>query len=109
MLYDAVCKLLKMPATKQLIDFLPIPSVSGCKITSTFDEKDLGRLIHLVYDIRRDDGLLRANLHYQGFDFLRKNYPPRREFSTMSVLSSSTCNEQLQHIGFNIKENKEEI
>lgn len=108
MLYQGLCKLLKMPAVKQLEDFLPSPALTRCQVEETLNEHDLGRIVHLVYDIRRDDGLLRANLVNQGFDNLRKNYPPRREFSTLSIENRSEHGAMLAQLGFNVIEMNEE-
>lgn len=108
MLYQGVCRLFDVAATKTLADFLPIPALTKCQIEQTLTEHDLGRIVHLVYDIRRDDGLLRANLQNQGFDSLRKNYPPRREFSTLSIENRSEHGAMLAQLGFNVIEKNEE-
>ncbi|MBQ4846104.1 4-phosphoerythronate dehydrogenase [Pseudoalteromonas sp. MMG013] len=108
MLYQGVCQLLDVAATKELADFLPIPALTKCHIEETLSEHDLGRIVHLVYDIRRDDGLLRGNLTTQGFDSLRKNYPPRREFSTLSIENRSGHGAMLAQLGFNVIEKNEE-
>ncbi len=44
----------------------------------------LKRLVHLVYDVRRDDAPLRKVAGIPGeFDKLRKNYLERREWSSL--------------------------
>ncbi|MBD1584325.1 4-phosphoerythronate dehydrogenase [Pseudoalteromonas sp. S16_S37] len=108
MLYDGLCELLAKPANKQLETFLPVPALTKCRTEKTLTEQDLGRLVHLVYDIRRDDGLMRTNLASYGFDNLRKNYPPRREFSTLNIENISEHGDVLTKLGFNVIEKNED-
>lgn len=108
MLYQALCDQLGIAATKSLESFLPIPALTSCYAEHTLSELELGRLVHLVYDIRRDDGLMRNNINSQGFDMLRKNYPPRREFNTLTVQNAPQCGKQLQQLGFKVVNSNEE-
>ncbi|TQF71960.1 4-phosphoerythronate dehydrogenase [Pseudoalteromonas luteoviolacea] len=107
MLYEALCKTLGETANKQLDAFLPIPVVSQCQLNETLSETDYGRIVHLIYDIRRDNGLMRANLESQGFDVLRKQYPVRREFSTLNISAPHAHQVKLQQLGFRIEMNEE--
>lgn len=105
MLYQKVCELLGIPAEKQLSDFLPKPVITEVTLQDNFTQGDLGRLVHLVYDLRRDDGILRKSLSEKGFDHLRKSYPVRREFSTVTVKNNgSQFAEQLATLGFSVSE-----
>ncbi|MEQ3513857.1 4-phosphoerythronate dehydrogenase [Pseudoalteromonas sp. BZB3] len=105
MLYQKVCGLLNIPAEKQLSDFLPKPVFTEVTLQDNFTQGDLGRLVHLVYDLRRDDGILRKSLSEKGFDHLRKSYPVRREFSTVTVKNNgSQFAEQLATLGFTVSE-----
>ncbi|TMO53218.1 4-phosphoerythronate dehydrogenase [Pseudoalteromonas phenolica] len=105
MLYQKVCELLDTPAEKQLSDFLPNPVITEVTLQENFTQGDLGRLVHLVYDLRRDDGILRKSLSEKGFDHLRKSYPVRREFSTVTVKNNgSQFAEQLATLGFTVSE-----
>ncbi|ALO42582.1 4-phosphoerythronate dehydrogenase [Pseudoalteromonas phenolica] len=105
MLYQKVCELLNFPAEKQLSDFLPNPVITEVTLQDNFSQDDLGRLAHLVYDLRRDDGILRKSLSEKGFDHLRKSYPVRREFSTVTVKNNgSQFAEQLATLGFTVSE-----
>lgn len=105
MLYQKVCGLLNIPAEKQLSDFLPKPVITEVTLQDNFTQGDLGRLVHLVYDLRRDDGILRKSLSEKGFDHLRKSYPVRREFSTVTVKNNgSQFAEQLATLGFTVSE-----
>ena len=105
MLYQKVCELLGIQAEKQLSDFLPKPVITEVTLQDNFTQGDLGRLVHLVYDLRRDDGILRKSLSEKGFDHLRKSYPVRREFSTVTVKNNgSQFAEQLVTLGFTVSE-----
>jgi erythronate-4-phosphate dehydrogenase len=105
MLYQKVCELLNIPVEKHLSDFLPKPVITKVTLQDNFTQGDLGRLVHLVYDIRRDDGILRKSLSEKGFDQLRKSYPVRREFSTVTVKNNgSQFAEQLATLGFTVLE-----
>ncbi|MGO2479180.1 MAG: 4-phosphoerythronate dehydrogenase PdxB [Pseudoalteromonas sp.] len=102
MLYQRLCQLQGAQETKTLSDFLPIPAITQVTLQDTFSEADLGQLIHLVYDVRRDDGILRRDLAQQGFDNLRKSYPLRREFSTVSIVDAKHNTALLAGLGFNL-------
>ncbi|WP_372761205.1 4-phosphoerythronate dehydrogenase [Pseudoalteromonas sp.] len=102
MLYEKYCQLNGITATKTLDDFLPPPAISQLSVSATFTEADISRLVHLIYDIRRDDGILLANLASDGFDSLRKNYPLRREFSTLTLTGDSPQLTALKQLGFTV-------
>lgn len=102
MLYQRLCQLQGELEEKTLSDFLPVPAVTDVTIQDTFSETDLGQLIHLIYDVRRDDGILRRHLAQQGFDSLRKNYPLRREFSTLNITGAKQNAALLSGLGFNL-------
>ncbi|MCF2860410.1 4-phosphoerythronate dehydrogenase [Pseudoalteromonas sp. SMS1] len=107
MLYEALCQTLGVTANKRLDAFLPTPVVSQCQLNETLSETDYGRIVHLIYDIRRDNGLMRANLESQGFDVLRKQYPVRREFSTLNISVPFAHQPKLQQLGFRTEMNEE--
>lgn len=85
MLYQAVCGLLGEPVNRQLADFLPTPAIASVTLTSEYQDADLSALCRLLYDVRRDDRLFRQHLDGLGFDWLRKHYPARREFSALTL------------------------
>lgn len=105
MLYQAVCQQLGKPVTHKMADFLPQPELIEVNLGNTFSEANMCQLVHSVYDTRRDFGLLKQGLNSVGFDSLRKNYPGRREFSTLTVKCSSSANaKRLSQLGFNVIE-----
>lgn len=68
---------------------------------------DWPRLFRSVYDIARDAAALRnamATDDGSGFHALRKNYPPRREFSSITVQTDDPDErERLEALGFRLK------
>ncbi|WP_075181342.1 4-phosphoerythronate dehydrogenase PdxB [Pantoea sp. 1.19] len=65
---------------------LPPPTVPSVRLHGALDQPTLKRLVHLVYDVRRDDALLRQVAGQSGeFDRLRKQYDERREWSSLRV------------------------
>lgn len=105
MLYQALCQYLTIPVTKKLDDLLPTPSVEklGLNPDSSI-ENQLKQAIYLVYDPRRDDALFRNLLSVNGFDWLRKNYPIRREWSSLKIerISNNEKGLSFSKIGFDV-------
>jgi len=82
---------------------LPAPEFGRITLHGPLDQSILKRLIHLVYDVRRDDALLRKVAGIPGeFDKLRKNYLERREWSSLYVqCDDNQAATLLQKLGFN--------
>ncbi|MBY0419079.1 MAG: 4-phosphoerythronate dehydrogenase [Pararheinheimera sp.] len=103
MLYQAFCQQLGLTPAKTLAQVLPEPQVSEVKINSDFGLLDVQNLTRLLYDVRRDDALFRFYMMQdnktQGFDWLRKSYPPRREYSSVR-LTGQEVPEFLTTLGF---------
>ncbi len=70
---------------------LPAPEFGHITPHGPLDQATLKRLVHLVYDVRRDDALLRSGGDPGEFDKLRKNYVERREWSSLYVM----CDERV--------------
>ena len=108
MLYLALCQQLGLSPQKTLAQVLPQPQVSEMKINSGFGLLDVQNLTRLLYDVRRDDALFRFYMMQdkktQGFDWLRKSYPPRREYSSVR-LTGQEVPEFLTTLGFNTQIN----
>ncbi|MFD2166252.1 4-phosphoerythronate dehydrogenase [Thalassotalea euphylliae] len=100
MLYLALCHQLGISAEKQLSDFLPKPAISEVKINNEIDDILLNQLVKMVYDVRRDDAIFRQQLNQIGFDQIRKTYPARREFSSLSIAGESPMLGTLSRLGF---------
>lgn len=102
MLYQALCRKLGKPPVIKLSHLLPDTSISEIKITEKIDQSLVNKLVKIVYDVRRDDGIFRQQLVSEGFDTLRKNYPVRREFSSVTVTILPEANNDVPHrLGFN--------
>lgn len=99
MLYQAVCQLLKQPAELQLQQLLPVPAVEKLQINTNFGLPDVQNVARMLYDVRRDDAIFRHYLGSKGFDWLRKTYPPRREFSSLQI-SGPVIPDWIAQLGF---------
>lgn len=101
MLYQALCQLLKIQPQHQLNDFCPKPVMEMLQISANFRLSDVQSLCRMLYDVRRDDALFRYHLNGNGFDWLRKHYPPRREFSSLRLTApKGAIPEYLTQLGF---------
>ncbi|MEH6627881.1 MAG: 4-phosphoerythronate dehydrogenase PdxB [Motiliproteus sp.] len=116
MIYQSVCDYLKRPAPQSLSGLLPEPSVSSLVLSAQADDVAL-RMANLVYDLREDHQRLQQMIKTsqmpgsdkilgQGFDQLRKTYPPRREFSSLTIAgleADSRSAGQLKAMGFKVE------
>ncbi|ASP48614.1 4-phosphoerythronate dehydrogenase [Cognaticolwellia beringensis] len=101
-LYRALCEQLDILPNKRLADFLPAPAIGKVEIKQAFDEILLNQLVKMVYDVRRDDAIFRQQINVQGFDHIRKTYPTRREFSSITVkLNNGLSSDAPHQLGFN--------
>lgn len=82
---------------------LPAPEFGRITLHGPLDQATLKRLVHLVYDVRRDDALLRKVAGIPGeFDKLRKHYVERREWSSLYVMcDDAAAATLLKALGFN--------
>ncbi|ALP39615.1 erythronate-4-phosphate dehydrogenase [Aeromonas schubertii] len=101
MLYQALCERLGRSARQDLSALLPSPEVIRMQLGQAPDQALIGRLVHLVYDVRRDDARFRRELAIPGsFDRQRKHYPERRELSSLHLCGTTTpC---LAKLGFTL-------
>lgn len=91
-IYRALCAHLGLPVTLELETLLPEPWLPQLTLQAGADpDWALAAVCRAVYDPRRDDADFRRSLlgdeaaRRQGFDRLRKHYPPRREISGLKV------------------------
>ena len=94
MLYQKFCQRLGVEPKQTLTQLLP-PADMGEVVLGSEGPDTINRLVHLVYDVRRDDALFRQHIGVNGFDWLRKNYPVRREFSALSIRSQDGATNHL--------------
>ena len=88
MLYQAYCRSSDREEVYRFEDLLPKPSISAMTLEAP---ASLLTPVRAIYDPYRDDRALRATLMSQcdsqksAFDRLRKDYPVRREFSSLRL------------------------
>ncbi len=101
--YDAFSRFIGVNDPVALDSLLPPPAVASVAIRGELDESMLRQLVHLVYDVRRDDGMLRRAAAAAGeFDRLRRDYPVRREWSSLRVETENAASAALlAELGFN--------
>lgn len=85
--FEAFAEFTGQPQQVALSELLPAPEFGCITLSGKVTQSILKRLMHLVYDVRRDDAALRAVAGVAGeFDKLRKFYPDRREWSSLTVI-----------------------
>lgn len=101
--FEAFSQFIGQPQQIPLDTLLPAADIGAISLTGTLDQAILKRLVHLVYDVRRDDALLRSVAGMAGeFDKLRKHYAERREWSSLCIAcSDGNTATLLQALGFN--------
>ncbi len=102
--FEAYGHYIEHPQKIALTSLLPIAEFSHIQLNGRLDQEKLKRLIHLVYDVRRDDALMRGIVNTSSeFDRLRKYYQDRREWSSLRVqCDNSSSAEVLLNLGFNV-------
>lgn len=102
MIYEACCEYFNVE--KKWRANLPKPPIEKIVFSNQISkEKALHLAILACYDIRADDAKLRQIKSNKYFDQLRKNYPIRREFSTLQIETQHIdLIQQLSELGFQI-------
>jgi erythronate-4-phosphate dehydrogenase len=101
MLYQALCEVLQLKGKYITADFVHRAAINSVSISKKIDQPLIKSLMHLIFDVRRDDALFREMIEdVDGFDTMRKTYQERRELSTLTVESSVEQNTLLQLLGF---------
>jgi erythronate-4-phosphate dehydrogenase len=100
--FEAFSQFIGQPQKVPLEELLPAPEFPVVSFSGELNEARLLRLIHLVYDVRRDDAPLRRVAGKAGeFDKLRKFYEERREWSSLKVICDNPASvELLNKLGF---------
>jgi erythronate-4-phosphate dehydrogenase len=103
MLYQALCQQLGRTPRQDLQSLLPVPEVRALTPGQPADQALIKQLVHLIYDVRRDDARFRNRIEVPGsFDEQRKHYPERRELSSLQVCGPFT-GDTLARLGFGIQ------
>ena len=101
MLYQALCNFLNKSIVHKASDFVVEPSITNITISQALSQPLIKQLVHLIYDVRRDDALFRQMIDQDdGFDIMRKTYSERRELSTLTVHTQIPQTTLLQSLGF---------
>lgn len=113
MIYVALCRFLGLPVRKKAGQFLPEPALSKLSFTSSAEEVAAANTaIRCCYDPRRDDAQLRLIMGLPtdergpAFDRLRRDYPVRREFSSVKIQlkgTSKSLQDTFRALGFKLK------
>jgi len=113
MVYQALCRFLGLPVRKKAGQFLPEPALSKISFTSNAVEDEAIRLaLRACYDPRRDDLRLRLAMkgnpdeRAEAFDRLRRDYPVRRECSSLKIQlkgTSKSLQDSFRAMGFKLK------
>lgn len=103
-LFESYSSYLGKPQEIELATLLPIAEFSYIHINGTVDESKLKRLMHLVYNVQYDDSALRNVVSVTSdFDRLRKDYPNRREWSSLRICCNDSASADLLiKLGFNV-------
>ena len=101
--FEAWTQFIGQPQQVALDTLLPAPEFGRITLHGPLDQATLKRLVHLVYDVRRDDAALRHVAAISGeFDRLRKHYQERREWSSLQVAcDNAEAAALLNKLGFN--------
>lgn len=103
MLYQAFCRYFDFEQVHGAEKFAAQAAVNKISISHPLDQSLIKSLIHLIFDVRRDDALFRQMIdRTDGFDNMRKTYQERRELSTLSVYSTVEQTSLLRALGFAI-------
>ncbi|MNO83426.1 Erythronate-4-phosphate dehydrogenase [compost metagenome] len=104
MLYQALCQQLGRMPRQDLQSLLPAPEVRELTPGQPADQGLIKQLVHLIYDVRRDDARFRNRIGLPGsFDGQRKDYPERRELSSLHLKGPFAC-DRLARLGFAISQ-----
>ena len=102
MLYQALTQFLNVEPVLNSTDFKVPANINQISVSPIITPELLKSLVHLIYDVRRDDALFRTKVNQQnGFDLMRKNYPERRELSTLTLNFTDPIQQNLKIIDFN--------
>jgi len=104
-IYQALCAYLKVAPCVQLQALLPEPWLAQLHLAGDCPpDWALATICRTVYDPRRDDAAFRLALQGSAserratFDALRKNYPMRREISSLCVRTQGEVSAELKQV-----------
>ncbi|MCC5854412.1 MAG: 4-phosphoerythronate dehydrogenase [Idiomarina sp.] len=101
-LYAAAYEYFNWQTKKQdELSILPARAEKMVQVEGILGQADIAQLCQSVYPVRSDDHDFRMDgLTPDGFDRLRRNYPLRREFSSLAVRAPSGLHARILDLGF---------
>ena len=112
MVYKALSRHFGLPARVNLAAVTPMPPLMKLVFTDSVSAGQAASVaMRATYDIRRDDALMRRLIRMEpearklAFDYMRKNYSERREFSTLRAdvhRCDDSVQSQLRALGFHL-------
>ncbi|EIJ42375.1 phosphoglycerate dehydrogenase-like oxidoreductase [Beggiatoa alba B18LD] len=114
MIYNAACQYFAQPKYWSAQQSLADPALLRLRFSDTVqDNQAIYTAVTSVYDVRRDSDALRRGIYTddpsEWFDLLRKQYPIRREFSSLTIQLPATklaLAYQLEGLGFQVTINQ---
>lgn len=112
MIYQAASEYFGLPVRVKLGQFLPEPGIRKLNFSENVPvHQALRTAIRACYEVRVDDGVMRAALKHtaslrEAFDELRRSYPQRRDTTTLKVgvpSKSHDLQEVLAAAGFDVR------
>ena len=104
MIYQDVCEHFGMAENNKLEDLIPQPErpILALKPDATVQQV-MAAACSSVYPLMEDDARMRQG---EDFDVLRKNYPVRREFSSLQLqgITNTECLAMMHGLGFGIED-----
>jgi len=103
MIYSDLCDHFNLPAKHKLVDLMPPPSLTQMQLNASAKEC-LRIACNAVYSLMEDNDRMRRMCDAKDFDELRKNYPVRREFSSLNLsgITDADTIRMMLGLGFNL-------
>ena len=104
MIYSDLCDHFNLPAKHKLVDLMPQPSLTHMQLNAGAKEC-LRIACNAVYSLMEDNDRMRRMHDAKDFDELRKNYPVRREFSSLSLagITDADTKQMMAGLGFKLE------
>ncbi len=110
MIYQSLCRHFNLPIRQTLAPLLPAAAVTELTVSADMSAAQLlNEAVNSVYPLLADDESTRRALQgvepvSEAFDLLRKEYPIRREFSTLTIhgVNSEADQKMLSGLGFRV-------
>lgn len=102
MIYQALCEHFGLPVRHKIEDLIPKPDVSSLQLDPAASPKAvMAAACASVYALMEDNARMRQG---HDFDLLRKNYPVRREFTSLQLqgITNAECATMMQGLGFGV-------